>query len=48
MRYLSACFGVAIFPMDASDAASLIKIADERLYQAKRKGTGTINSGAEN
>jgi diguanylate cyclase (GGDEF)-like protein len=47
-RFLSACFGIAIFPTDSNDPDALIRVADERLYQAKHKGTGIINIGKEN
>jgi len=36
---LSASFGCAAFPEDASDAQTLFRLADEALYDAKRNGT---------
>ena len=36
---LSASFGCASFPEDASDAQTLFRLADEALYDAKRNGT---------
>jgi diguanylate cyclase (GGDEF)-like protein len=38
--------GVAVFPDDGQNAADLLKVADTRLYVAKRQGELIINSGA--
>ncbi len=34
--------GISHFPDEGTDLESLIKIADERLYQAKREGKNRI------
>jgi diguanylate cyclase (GGDEF)-like protein len=36
---LGASFGWAAFPADAGTAAELLRLADERMYAAKRRGT---------
>ncbi len=38
---ISASIGVTIYPQDASDAESLIKNADQTMYDAKNKGRNT-------
>ncbi len=35
---ITASFGLAMFPVDGEDAESLIKVADEALYQSKKAG----------
>ncbi len=35
---LSACVGVAMYPVDAADAATLLKHAEIAMYQAKKRG----------
>ena len=40
---LSASIGVGVFPDHAADATALLKVADEQMYQAKRKGKGTVS-----
>jgi diguanylate cyclase (GGDEF)-like protein len=37
-RKVTASFGVAVFPDNANDAASVLKAADVALYEAKRNG----------
>jgi len=44
-RYVSACMGVAMYPLDANSSEDLIRVADERLYDAKRKGSGVVVNG---
>ena len=41
---LSTSIGVAVFPEDAGSAASLIEMADARMYRAKRRGGQRIES----
>jgi diguanylate cyclase (GGDEF)-like protein len=45
-RYVSACMGIAIFPLDADKCEELIKVADKRMYAAKRTGSGIVVSRA--
>ncbi len=40
--FISASIGVAICPNDTSEVEKLLSIADQRLYDAKRSGNGTI------
>lgn len=42
-RVLSASVGIAFFPDHAADATALLRTADEQMYEAKRKGKGTIS-----
>lgn len=35
-------FGIAIYPLEGSDAAALFNLADERMYRAKRQMSGTV------
>jgi diguanylate cyclase (GGDEF)-like protein len=37
-RKITLSIGVASFPEDADDAETIIAVADEALYQAKREG----------
>lgn len=39
---VSASIGIALFPNDGSDPATLIKCADAAMYRAKRRGGGTF------
>jgi len=43
-RYLTACIGVAACPQNGYTPKELMKIADERMYRAKRKGGAAIIS----
>jgi diguanylate cyclase (GGDEF)-like protein len=43
-RYVSACIGIAIYPLDANNSDDLIRVADKRLYEAKHKGNGVVVS----
>jgi diguanylate cyclase (GGDEF)-like protein/PAS domain S-box-containing protein len=38
--YISASVGMSLFPKDAPDAATLLKNADQAMYQSKRLGPG--------
>jgi diguanylate cyclase (GGDEF)-like protein len=42
-----ASVGVAVYPEDAADAASLFKTADERMYEQKRGGDGALRQPGE-
>lgn len=46
-RYLSGCMGVAIFPNDRLSAEEMIVCADQRMYRAKRSGSGSVVSADE-
>jgi diguanylate cyclase (GGDEF)-like protein len=39
---VTASFGVAAFPSDAKNADDLLSIADEKLYEAKKKGRNRV------
>ncbi len=41
-QMLSACVGIAVYPEDADVPDELIRVADQRLYRAKRHGRGTL------
>jgi diguanylate cyclase (GGDEF)-like protein len=43
-RYVSACMGIAIYPLDTSSSDDLVRVADKRMYEAKRQGSGGIVS----
>jgi diguanylate cyclase (GGDEF)-like protein len=43
-RYISACMGIAVYPQDAQNCDDLIRIADKRMYDAKRQGNGGVVS----
>jgi len=38
--YLSASVGISVYPMDSVDEETLIKTADNAMYQAKKAGKG--------
>ncbi len=40
---LSASIGIALFPDHATDATSLLQVADEQMYEAKRNGKGMVS-----
>ncbi len=40
---VTASFGVAVLPIDASDGESLIRVADEYLYVSKRAGRNRVS-----
>ncbi|MEF8793115.1 sensor domain-containing diguanylate cyclase [Thiohalorhabdus sp.] len=42
---VTASFGVATFPEDAQSTEDLIRIADTRLYEAKRAGRNRVEAG---
>ena len=44
---LSASIGIALYPDDGSDPATLIKCADAAMYRAKRRGGGTFQFHAD-
>jgi diguanylate cyclase (GGDEF)-like protein len=41
-RYLSGCMGIAIYPQDRQTAEEMLICADQRMYCAKRSGSGSI------
>ena len=41
-RYLSGCVGIAIYPNDRENAEEMLICADQRMYRAKRSGSGSI------
>jgi diguanylate cyclase (GGDEF)-like protein len=41
-RYLSGCMGIAIYPQDRQTAEEILICADQRMYCAKRSGSGSI------
>lgn len=43
-RYISGCMGVAMYPLDANNSEDLIQVADNRMYKAKRRGSGVVVS----
>lgn len=48
--YVTASIGISIYPLDASDASTLMKNADIAMYQAKASGKGralTFNSSLQ-
>jgi diguanylate cyclase (GGDEF)-like protein len=45
-RPITASFGVATFPVDAFDAATLMRIADRALYTAKREGRDRVETAS--
>ncbi len=44
LGFLSASFGIASFPQDATEAASLLQCADRALYMAKHAGRNTMRT----
>ena len=44
-RLIGTSIGIALFPHDADCAASLIEVADARMYRAKRRGGHCIERG---
>jgi len=43
-RFISGCMGLASYPLDANSSTELVKVADKRMYDAKRKGGDSIIS----
>ena len=39
---ITGSFGVATFPADATSAQQLIRVADQRLYSAKKAGRNQV------
>ena len=44
---LSISAGLSTFPWDSDDAASLLRLADERALASKRKGKNAITFGPD-
>lgn len=44
---VTASVGTAIYPFDAQDAAELIRVADQRMYEAKRRSKAAAKSMPE-
>ncbi|MDQ6628772.1 MAG: diguanylate cyclase [Pseudomonadota bacterium] len=44
---LSASVGIAVYPEDGADAASLIRCADAAMYESKRRGAGAFAMHAD-
>ena len=47
LRQISLSIGVAMYPSAARDAADLIRLADQALYQAKRAGRNRVQGAVE-
>ena len=43
---ITGSFGVATFPQDATSAQQLIRMADERMYAAKKAGRNQVKGRA--
>ncbi len=41
-RYLSACMGIAVCPLESDTPQTLFELADQRMFRAKRQLPGTI------
>jgi diguanylate cyclase (GGDEF)-like protein len=41
-RCVSACMGAAVYPIEAHNSHDLIRVADQRMYAAKRQGSGAV------
>lgn len=41
-RYVSACMGIAVYPLESDSPQSLFELADRRMFRAKRQLSGTI------
>ncbi|MDQ3929218.1 MAG: diguanylate cyclase, partial [Chloroflexota bacterium] len=46
--FLSASIGVASYPTEAADPSSLVELADQRAYLAKRGGRNRVDAGEGN
>ena len=40
--YITPTIGIAVYPLDASDAENLIKKADTAMYHGKERGRNTF------
>lgn len=43
-KFVSACMGIAIYPVECDTAQSLFDLADQRMFRAKRLSSGSIIS----
>ena len=47
MREITISIGIAFWPYDAEDVSEVLKLADNKLYEAKHAGRNCTKSTAE-